>query len=185
MPAVDLDGLAVQWESSRDLRNRFREHHSLFDHTIGSKSLDVNIVCAEHHVDVLLPLVKKLHNKESGETGMCTIPALEQEWLALRIICCGVVWVIFLANESKWNQTVLGFETSSLLPTRQNDSPHKANLFAYVAFFISIQSRYKEKIEKEKIEESLKLGRCSLPLLKGPNASCSTSIVFLTPKSSA
>ena len=126
MPAVDLDGLAVQWEASRDLRNRFREHHSLFDHTIGSKSLDVNIVGAEHHVDVLLPLVKKLHNTETGETGMCTIPALEQEWLALRNhMLWGCLGEFFLANESKWNQTVLGFETSSLLPTHQNDFPHK------------------------------------------------------------
>jgi len=115
MAAVDLDGLAEQWESNRDIRTRMRENQSLFQQTIGHKNLEVNIAGAEHHVDVLLPLVKMLH-LDSGDTGMASIPLLEAEWLAFKNNMLWACLGFFIFK-------VLRFETSHYFPLTKM-TPH-------------------------------------------------------------
>ena len=77
-----LEGLAEEWERDLAIRDRLRFSNSLFPAQNGGKALEVNIRGAEQHVDVLIPLLKKLVNPETLAIGMCSIPCLEKEWLA-------------------------------------------------------------------------------------------------------
>lgn len=72
-------GLADKWESCRHIRDRIRDYKALFLESIANKPLEINIHGAEHHVDVLMPLLQMLVDPTTGEIGMCSIPLLEQE----------------------------------------------------------------------------------------------------------
>ena len=77
-----LVGLADEWEGTLAVRERLRVSKALFPAQSGGKALEANIRGAEQHVDVLIPLLKKLVNPETLDIGMCAIPCLEREWLA-------------------------------------------------------------------------------------------------------
>ena len=77
-----LDGLAEEWEGTLAVRERLRVSKALFATSIGGKALEANIRGAEQHVDVLIPLLKKLVDPESLSISMCSIPLLEKQWLA-------------------------------------------------------------------------------------------------------
>ena len=50
--------------------------------TVDGKKLECNVKCVAAHSDVLLPLLGRLLN-EDGSIGMCSIPALEVEYLTV------------------------------------------------------------------------------------------------------
>lgn len=88
-----LAGLAEEWESTREIRDRIRVSNALFLDTIGGQALQVNIRGAEKHEDVLTPLLKRIVT--NGHVGMCSIPDLEVECLGydfpMEFLC---VWSI-------------------------------------------------------------------------------------------
>ena len=78
---MNIDAVASEWEGTRSIRERVRDRGVLFEDFVGGKKLEVNIHGAEYHAEILLPVLKKLADPESGEIGMCGIPALEKEFL--------------------------------------------------------------------------------------------------------
>lgn len=79
--AVDLHGLADEWEKDATIRTRLRESGALFVEESEGVRLSTNIRGAEKHAEVLLPLLPKLRLGEA--IGMCTIPQLEVETLGI------------------------------------------------------------------------------------------------------
>ena len=77
----DIEGIADQWEEIASIRERVRSTNSLFMESVGGRNLDINIVGAEYHADVLMPLLRKLVHPETKEVGMCAVPDLETECL--------------------------------------------------------------------------------------------------------
>ena len=80
MQGLGVEGVAVEWEADATLRSRMRETGSLFLDTVDGKKLECNIKCIAAHSDVVLPVLQRLVN-EDGSIGMCSIPALEVEYL--------------------------------------------------------------------------------------------------------
>lgn len=76
---ANVNGLASKWEAIYSVRERVRAHACLFDGKVAGQPLAINIRGAEHHVEVLVPLLECLVNTETGGVGMCAIPALEAE----------------------------------------------------------------------------------------------------------
>lgn len=74
-----LAGLAEDWESVREIRDRIRISGALFLDSVGGQPLQVNIRGAEKHEDVLCPLLKRI--VYNGHVGMCSIPHLEEQRL--------------------------------------------------------------------------------------------------------
>ena len=68
-----------------------RDRGVLFENFVGGKKLEVNIQGAEYHAEILLPVLKKLVDPESGDVGMCGIPALEKEFLVHNFLNCLVL----------------------------------------------------------------------------------------------
>ena len=78
---MDILGVAAEWEAIRSIRDRVRDRGVLFEDFVGGKKMECNIHGAEYHAEILLPVLKKLVDPESGDVGMCGIPALEKEFL--------------------------------------------------------------------------------------------------------
>ena len=121
---VDIEGLASDWESSSSVRSFVRTNHLLFPEELDGRRLDVNISGAEKCVDILIPLLKKLVDPETLEVGMCSIPALETEWL---VFCEEYVFPVFLLRVEEWQKQV------------QNRShlPQASSIPVWVVIFIS------------------------------------------------
>ena len=77
---LDVEGLAIQWEANSVLRSRMRDSGSLFLDKVDGRNLEVNAKCTVAHSDVLLPLLERLVGAD-GSIGMCSIPALEVQYL--------------------------------------------------------------------------------------------------------
>lgn len=77
----DITDVHAEWEKIQSIRDRYRAEKGLFLENVRGLPLDINIVCACQHSDVLKPLLHRIKNPDGGEIGMCTIPDLETEWL--------------------------------------------------------------------------------------------------------
>ena len=79
--AVELHGLADEWERDTTIRARLRDSGVLFVEESEGTRLATNIRGAERHAEVLLPLLPRL--RRGDDIGMCTIPQLEVETLRI------------------------------------------------------------------------------------------------------
>lgn len=77
----DITDVHAEWEQVQSIRDRYRVEKGLFLENVRGNPLDINIMCASHHSDVLKPLLYRIQNRDGGEIGMCTIPDLETECL--------------------------------------------------------------------------------------------------------
>ena len=75
----DIEGISEEWEQITTVRERVRATNGLFFEKVQGRNLDINIVGAEYHTDVLMPLLRRLVHPETKEVGMCSVPALEVE----------------------------------------------------------------------------------------------------------
>ena len=93
---MDILGVAAEWEAIRSIRDRVRDRGVLFEDFVGGKKMECNIHGAEYHAEILLPVLKKLVDPESGDVGMCGIPlSKESFWRRFQplkrsssFICC-------------------------------------------------------------------------------------------------
>ena len=77
----DVEGISEECEQIASIRERVRATDGLFMNSVQGRNLDINIVGAEYHDHVLMPLLRRLVHPETKEVGMCSVPALELECL--------------------------------------------------------------------------------------------------------
>ena len=81
----DFDLLAAEWEGDATIRQRVGAEKAVFDLQVAGKDLEVNTRGAAHHASVLEPLLKRLVDPETFKVGMCRIPDLEEQLLAIDV----------------------------------------------------------------------------------------------------
>lgn len=77
-----LDGIADEWDSCPHVRDRMRQHGTLFVKVPGKDKIQATIPCAQMNYHVLKPLVERLE-ESPGNLGVHAIPDLEKQSLVL------------------------------------------------------------------------------------------------------
>ena len=77
-----LKGVAVEWESSTEVRDQLRAKKKLFSCDPTSEEVKVSVKCGEWNFAVLKPLAKRLIDSD-GNVGQLKIPDILRETL-----CC-------------------------------------------------------------------------------------------------
>ena len=76
-----LDGIAEEWDSCEEVRDRMREKRRLFVKEDGMDQPKPTVACAQLNFHVLKPLVLRLE-ESPGVVGMHGVPQLQQQSLA-------------------------------------------------------------------------------------------------------
>ncbi|CAK9018760.1 Uncharacterized protein SCF082_LOCUS14219 [Durusdinium trenchii] len=78
MAACDLDGLATEWESNKEVREFVRVKNCLFAPALRCAEPECNVACAERNYEQLAPLAKRLRLPD-GHVGQVMVPHVARE----------------------------------------------------------------------------------------------------------
>lgn len=82
MAMANLEGVAEEWEDSRNLRKYMRANKKIIRPLLGDDAVHITAKTAGVNRDVLAPLVMRLKDDEEGTIVMCTLPEILRQSLS-------------------------------------------------------------------------------------------------------
>ena len=95
---TNLEGVADEWEDSRDLRKYVRLTKKLIKPLLGDDAVHITAKTAGVNRSVLTPLVMRLKDHEQGTITMCTLPEIRCQTLSQTYVAL----VVFFGKPPKW-----------------------------------------------------------------------------------
>jgi len=79
---ANLEGVAQEWEDSRNLRKYMRANKKIIRPLLGDDAVHITAKTAGVNRDVLAPLVMRLKDDEGSTMIMCTLPEILRQSLS-------------------------------------------------------------------------------------------------------
>lgn len=88
----NLDGIALEWDQSPDVRGHIRCKGCLFSPALRQASAECTVACGERNFAVLAPISKRLRLSD-GSVGQVRVPDVMKQSLSL--FSPQYVWLLF------------------------------------------------------------------------------------------